>query len=447
MMQLIRLIKRLGLTAAILCVAIAIFVFTGMAKSDSQAQPAIVTNYTNVGAIALLNNSGNIGIILDEQGTPSIIDAQASHSTDKLKSFIVQLSNITAEKSLGTVKDLSVFGLDKPLATAKLLFDNGSTLQLFLGMANPIDGSYYLKRSDSDTVYTVGQSLGDLMQLSADGFRDFELFPGLDRKALLNLEAVSVTSEYGSFKLVREAAGAEVALFSLASPFRGALDWQRADQQVLVPISKLVPTDFVSDNVPLAQYALDKPTKILSLNYGGKTVSVGFSDAGQEDYYCADLSKQEVFLCKKESAPFLQQSYSMLLGDSIYYGNLAEVSYITILSEGKRYSMEVQGTGEGLNAKTGTKLLSTVDATAFFSAITTIPIADEIKSSVQVSMQSSLSIIISKRNGTTDIIDFIPMADRRCAVVVNGQANFTTYSSVASDILSISEYTLLPESR
>jgi hypothetical protein len=244
---------------------------------------------------------------------------------------------------------------------------------------------------------------------------------------------------------VRDSSATNVALFSLASPFSGAIDWQRSDEQVLVPITKLVPTAFVSKNVPLSQYALDSPDKTLSLTYDGKTVLVGFSDAGQGDYYCADLSRQEVFLCKKESAAFLQQSYTMLLGDSIYYGNLAEVNEITILAGEKRYSMEVMGTGESLSAKSGTKQLSTADAAALFSAITTIPIAEEIEKSMQINMQSSLSIVISKRNGTIDIIDFVPFTDRRYAVIVNGQVNFSTYSSVAGDILSISEYTLLPE--
>lgn len=442
MIRQIRLVKRLGLTTVILFIIAITIVLKGGTKVEDQVQPTMITNYNNVGAIALHNNSGSIGIILDEQGNPAIINGQTDYSPSKLRNFITQLAHITAEKDLGIREDLSQFNLDNPIASAKLIFDSGSTLELFLGMENSIDSNYYLKRSDNDIVYIVSHDIGKQMQFSIDDFRDFELFPGLDRKSLLNLEGVSISSEYGSYKLLREPSETNVALFSLALPVRREIDWQKVDQQVLAPISQLMPTTFVSENESLEKYRLNKPVKTLSLTYAGKTVTVGFSDASEDEYFIADLSKQEVFLCKKEDAAFLQQSYKMLLSDSIYYSNLAEISLITISRNGKRYNMEVMGTGESLKAKTGEKQLSKADADALFSAITTIPIYEEIAGNDQISMQSSLSIIISKRNDTTDIIEFVPLEDSRYAVVVNGQANFCTHSSVVEDILSISSYTL-----
>ena len=75
----------------------------------------------------------------------------------------------------------------------------------------------------------------------------------------------------------------------------------------------------------------------------------------------------------------------------------------------------------------------------FYKHITAIPAAGLMESSDIVNTAPFMALTFTLRNGQTDILEFLPVSDRLCAISVNGNIDFLTYTSVLRDIVTYFE--------
>lgn len=94
---------------------------------------------------------------------------------DALDSLIATITEMTADRKLEDVTDLSEYGLDEPVQTAVLTDKDGNTYTIYWGDSNSLTGDDYIYINDqTDTVYTVSYSVAESLNATLEEYRKQE---------------------------------------------------------------------------------------------------------------------------------------------------------------------------------------------------------------------------------------------------------------------------------
>lgn len=408
------------------------------ADSGSGEEEVLITDLSvaDIGGAAVKNSSGSYGLLQENGALIMMDEPEADWSVRKMNAFVFYFSHLRAVKTVEAEESLAEYGLDPADSVITLLLTNGEKVRLSLGKANPMDGAYYLQKEGDENLYLVEALAAALAEQSKDDFRDMRLFPDLDETGLNSLTQIQIQKD-GSFYTL-ERTTKQGTSYRLSWPVEVDINWELADRMVIAPLQALEPETFVSSGRPLSEYGLDSPEKLLELTMDGRQYRIGFSEADGESLYCAELSGQMVYKVKKEQTEFLDAGYMVLLGDSVYTRNIAEISNLTLTDGTNRYSLKVKGEGENISGSLNGNRLDYLDIVQFYRNISQIPIAGELSQGESVGPKPLVTMTVQLRKGDMDVISFLPLSgsDRLYAVSLNGQIQFTTYRSVMEDIIS-----------
>lgn len=406
---------------------------TEVAQHESSAVTDI--SVAELSAIAIKNQSGGFGLVVEPQGVSILDVADVPLSASALKVFVYQLAHLSAERVIGVPDHWKEFGLETPDTYAVLLRADGSRIRLYLGNQSPLEDGWYLRREDSDTLYLVSDQIADMMRYTVNDFRNLQLFAGVAANQFTDFSYIKI-QRAGDEVVVQCDTTDETLHFTVEKPFQATLDWQTAVQTLLTPLTKVEPIRFVSDSKPLSYYGLDQPLYHMEVSYGGQTSRLVFSHADELHYYCAAENDTTVVKVEKADFAFLDVRATDLLGTSLYARTAAETENVTIVSSDKRYSVDFTGQGTALQGTCGNRLLSQQEVVKLYGQLTNIPIAEELPYGQELTAQSFVTLVFTMRDGTVDTVALVPLSERRCAVVVNGQATHTTYLASAREILN-----------
>lgn len=439
MKQQIRLLKQLSIAFAAMLAITGILWFGAPQGRTSPSVPVDSVTVTDisvasVGGVALRNPSGSVGMMVAPEGITLVDAPQGNYSSEKLKGFVYYFSHLKAQKAIQPKSSLSEYGLDNSESSLSLLLSDGSKIRLYLGKANPVDGTYYLLKEGDSQVYIVEAAAAAMMSQGIDDFRSMELFPPVNDTALSDLTEITIAHGDDSYTLKRRETSGTGDFYDLSFPVEASLDWQLVEERVLLPLKGLIPDSFVSADRPLSEFGLGKPDYTVTLVLGGQTYTAGFARRDDQSYYCADLTGKQVFLISAEKSAFLINRYTGLLGNSIYTRNVTEIADLAITGNGFQYHLALSGEAESLKGDANGEILDYIAVTTFYQEISKIPIAQELSEDERIAGSPVLTMTVNLRGGGMDVLDFIPISDRQCAVSVNGQAHFTTYLSVTEDI-------------
>lgn len=401
-------------------------------RQEQEREWAVQINSGDVQALVLSNGSGTSAFLNTPMGI--IVDGTDAglYSQQKLISLIYGLTHIDADREINET-EADGFGFDKPAAQASILLDDG-TVRLTLGRKSPIAEDYYLKNEDSGRVYLVSAETAELMTRPADDLRELAMFPAINSENLALLQQIRISSGSGSMLLCQVQTDTLSTFFGLAEPVTAVLNWENVYRQVLSALFALTPDHYVSDSRPLSDFGLDSPEYTLELLIDGQTYRCGFSAKDPDTYYCAELNGSLVSEIKREKTEFLSVSYIDLIGSSVYNRSAADVSRLSAKYNGGSLSLEITGEGETLTAGTGARQLDSAETVELFRSIGTIPMAAEL-SGTEETQPAVLTLCYTMRDGGEDILEFMPISDRQCAVFINGSAEFATYLTSVEDIV------------
>ncbi|MBI2954497.1 MAG: DUF4340 domain-containing protein [Chloroflexi bacterium] len=87
-----------------------------------------------------------------------------------VENMVVRLGSLTANRTLtGTVGDLAVYGLDRPIMEARIGTKDGKREIIIAGDKTPDGSAYYVKRMNVDTIYLVATSIiSDVTKLATE---------------------------------------------------------------------------------------------------------------------------------------------------------------------------------------------------------------------------------------------------------------------------------------
>ena len=390
----------------------------------------------DVSGVVLKNAKGSVGLLLHPEGI-EVVDApqNAQFDGNKLSALVYHFCHLTAQRMLPAPLGPEEYGLDAPAAQLTVLLISGEKVRLSLGIQNPLDGTWYLQREGREQVCLVDDASGEMLLQSMDDLRLLELVPALTDATLETLTSIEVDRPGGEGYTVLRQSG-EGTLYSLSRPVEATLDWQTVFDKVLTPLSQLSGERFVSDDKPLSDFGLDQPARTLTLTMDGGTYQCVFAPGDGDFWYAAALPDGLVCQVSAGQMDFLDLNYLDLLGGSLYSRSLADVSRLSVSAAGTAETVEVSGSGESISGTTRDgRILDNRAITAFYGAVTDLPIAGELEEGASPDPKALLTMTLTLRDGGADILEFLPLDDRRCTVSVNGQADFTTYRTVVEDIL------------
>lgn len=92
-------------------------------------------------------------------------EAEADYSG--VETVVARLGSLNANRALtGTVEAPSAYGLDRPVAEAKIRTAQGKTEVIMVGDKSPDETAYYVKRGDSNSIYLVStMMISDVVNL------------------------------------------------------------------------------------------------------------------------------------------------------------------------------------------------------------------------------------------------------------------------------------------
>jgi hypothetical protein len=92
-------------------------------------------------------------------------EAEADFSS--VETVVARLAVLNANRALtGTVEAPSAYGLDKPMAEAKIKTTQGKTEIIMVGDKSPDESAYYVKRADSGSIYLVSTlTISDVLNI------------------------------------------------------------------------------------------------------------------------------------------------------------------------------------------------------------------------------------------------------------------------------------------
>lgn len=429
------------LAGLLLTASIAFSVFLALTEKKAMvkaSEPESVITEISVGeiqAVALKNASGSIGLWNLADGVLVEGEDTALYSQSKLITLIYQMAHMKAERTV-EVKDevISEFGMEGPTAIASLLLPE-ETIHLFLGRKSPISDEYYLKREGDSQLFMINGDLAEQMQQPVSDLKDLSMYPELTGENLKQLSQLSIINQNGKIVLQQLPSDTISNFFGMTEPVTAVLNWENVDKKVLNPLCELLPDHFVSSHVFLSEYGLDDPEYTLELVISGKKYICGFTRKSPDSWYCANLDGTLVSEINAEKIDFLNTTFMDLIGNSIYSASIADIMRLSAKYENQQIALDISGEGTTLSAAIGKKQMDSMEITEFYGKISTIPVAAILDENESIVSDPLLTISVTFRNGKEDILEFYPIADRQCAVSVNGTVEFSTYQTVVIDIM------------
>ena len=367
----------------------------------------------------------------------------SEYSQTSMISFLFSMSHLPAEKELEP--DYGEFGFDSPRAEVIVLTED-DTVRLTLGRVNPISGeSYLLLKSDAgagERCFMISEEYADMMLMSLRDFRRLDMYPAVSSSNIAGLQALRITSPSGSYTLQQIETDTISTFFCMTDPVESGLNWETVYRKIITNIYNLLPDRFVSDDVPLSEYGLDNPEYMLDLFIDGYGYSCGFVQKDPSSYYCANLNSTLVSEISVEKVEFLKTDYMSVIGSSLYSLPAADAASVTASYAGEdgrteTVAVEVSGSSANLCAEVGDRQLDSTETAELFTRLTSLPAADVISEDEEYGTEALLTMTFTLRDGSTDIIELVPVAGgRQCAVIINGRGDFTTYTTIVTDIIA-----------
>jgi len=263
--------------------------------------------------------------------SPTDINADPS----VLSSIVINASSVTADKLVEEdAKDLSIYGLDKPILVS-LKDKDGKEKTLEIGNLTPTKGGYYAKVSGENKVYVIGTYSGDKLVVSKNDLRLKTVY--------------SITSDtINQLSMDRNGQNLFVTTmdannnWSMVQPIKGSMN-TTALSPMLEALAGVTVTEFIEDKPSdLSVYGLAKPSYVFDFKTsdGGtyKLIMGAEKTKGSEIYAKLD-GKDEVFAIDSSAFTFVDKPLKEIVDVFAYIVNIDQVKKIELTMDGKTTSM------------------------------------------------------------------------------------------------------------
>lgn len=170
-------------------------------QSQSEVDETVyLTQLSAPTALTVTNQYGGFSFTKGEEGWTRDDDSDFPADQDALDTLASQAGTLAAVRTITDPEDLSSYGLDAPSMEVSLTDEDGTQVQLLIGIPMA-SGDYYAKVEGSDTVYTIASTLPEALDIQVDELIALAQFPTLGED---NIQSVTWTSGESTVTLVKE---------------------------------------------------------------------------------------------------------------------------------------------------------------------------------------------------------------------------------------------------
>lgn len=358
-------------------------------------------------------------------GDPALTYSESDMTT--LSGFVGLL---VALEEVGTGDD-AMFGFDKPQRRIEITFKGGDPVTLLIGSNTPLGTGVYIRRTDRDTVYTVGGSTTDILMMTMQDYRELYLYDKIEAADLLTRVTLSRPGK-PDINVVRKADAdeppkddAEAAIktaYELTAPVARDANPDTINAALLDKVIAITPKAIVEDHPKdLKKYGLDNPMRLsfetsteisATLLIGGKS-----PDGGR---YIMAEGVPSVLETEADIA-LDSLSHADIIMQLIWFYDSKDVDTVTYeLPDGSTHTMKLTVTDSSLIGIYDGKEMQNKNATNLYLRTVRFTIAGEYKG--EPLGARAIKATMKLKSGATTTFELFPINERQYAASVDGKA-------------------------
>ena len=294
-------------------------------------------------------------------------------SIDSLTDYMLSLK---ADKKLHDSTDSPAdFGLEKPVATYRVTYNDGSEYAFEVGNKSPSNDGYYLRQQGDEAIYLIGTYKGSLFcddvrayvettmvttpAINADDKNGASTIlqaqiSGTAHKEVLCYhsitEKVSDEFPYSSYYLSKPYR-IGISLYSDVETMVSEIRTLNAlKAEILYPTDEQIkecgldnPTTKLELELAIRTYDTDEDGKITNYrNYNYMKYDVIFGGTTEEGYYYAMVDGVDVIYCvSKDSVKWIDMEYDDIASDTLFMRDITTIGSISMTYNGAEHTFEL----------------------------------------------------------------------------------------------------------
>ncbi|MBW7572930.1 DUF4340 domain-containing protein [Caproiciproducens faecalis] len=339
--------------------------------------------------------------------------------------------SLVATKNLGTVSDLSEFGLKDPQATVEVAFKDGSSYNYKIGNPSATDSTaYYMCGENSENVYIVSIDSGIL-----------ESKTYFVSKEIMNITSSTGVNDFTKITLSGTNFPKPVTVMKsgtegiITSPVSAPTDAEKlsAVESALASLTADSVADVNPDAAALKSYGLDKPTAVADFTVNQKSYRLLVGALKDSSYYVKLDNVEAVYLVKAENLDaWVKASAFTLRSKDILKPDITEVKSLSVEAGSTLWNFAVARTKDetkstedkteytyGVTGTNGKKLDYEKNYTPYFEQVTGVQLLEPADTKPAGTPELKLQYAYFDKDGT-DTVEFYKTGDRLYTAVVNG---------------------------
>lgn len=353
-------------------------------------------------------------------------------NTSETESVVKNGFSLVASRNLGTVGSLGEYGLDKPQATVRVSFRDGSTFDYKIGRATATDPSaYYMCGLNSDNVYIVSIEAGLLE--SPDYFISKEILALADSNGQGNFTKITLSGAAYPQPVTLSAA-ADGMKITAPAEYPADAEALSALQGSLASLTAESVAAVRPDAAALKKYGLGSPAASVSFTAGGKSYTLRAGGVSGENYYVMLDGVDVVYTAAKSGVdPWASKGLFGLRSKQLLEADAETVRALSVTADGAQNVLNVARTKDKkqsadgktvyaykLTGNGGRALDFEKNYKNFFGHLQSVSILADAKDKPDASPDLTVRYAYFDKK-TTDTLEFVKSADRRYTAVVNGR--------------------------
>ena len=340
----------------------------------------------------------------------------------------------------------------------ELSFDDGRTINLYIGNHTPVDYYYYAMTDSDNTVYTVGNYLTTLITRRELEYRDIKTFPEYtDEDIYSNINWERFTKRDGTVVEIQLDSDYSIegnkasSSYMLLSPVVSSCTDELVQEKVLDVAATIKYSSIICDigGDQLAEYGFDRPGRFEMKDTDGNVIDLVVGGMAQGNYSYVIMGEQydafmagetdELTLLTYSADAFacLDIDYTTLLNRAVWIQDIHSVGSIVYDMNGTVYTMELEeyddvtGSGVDVVRTVGTingKSISETNTKRLYSRTLNLREVGEVDANAELG-SAEYSITLNLRDGGTRVLELIALNERQYACRVDGKTEFYIYKS------------------
>ena len=477
--------------AIVLVVVLALVIFTFVIPKDTttdepaaNTDPTISTtdaaiyiidkNYEELTSIEFLPKDGQsfqIDISLGDDGNYSFDVTPAtpyfSYDASMLRSLLYSVSRVSAKGEItDNVEPLSSYGLDDPWYTVRCTYSDGTVTELYFGNQTVVDKNYYCKTNLSDSVYVVGNYTVQLLTRDEMEYRDTTLFTTYEGEEIYDkINWYRLTLRNGTeIEVSLDSDGEDPtnsisSLYVMHAPYEGSVNdeiFRSTIADVVAPIKKVeIIGDVTVEDLP--EYGLDHPARLEMTDIYGDSLNLLIGSPCENSLYSYAMIDGTYTVLVVESAclTWLEVNPIELFIRLGWICNITEVSELDLEFRTERFASQYDGleeryeilmthgervnsSGNTVNTVTATmngEELSEVNCRRLYLRTLNMRIIDLLPEGTDLSAEPDAVFTLKKLDGTSSVMELIPINERDYAMVIDGKATYFIYQKNLNSVV------------